>query len=590
VSETIVGAPRTWGMIKRILAGCLAVSFSAFTPAQAPAQTSAPGAQIQALQLQALDEFLAAYPEVATFLGDYSRDGEWSDPTPAGLAHFEQLLAGFEGRLDGIDMTGATLEDRDDVTLMRAFVVTQRRQIAEQKEGKDPAAPPLTVLNVVFTMIMHESEQDPSVWWDHVISRLEKAPAWMTAQRAQITHPGQLQAQVGLKQLAMATALFDDILTPMAANLPADEKARFVKARDATVAAIAQWSKWMSDNAASWPINYAMGAAAYNKMLKGELLLPYDADQIAAIGQQTLDAAIAKENAILAQAKRKGIDLSNPVQAAAVGGGMTPTTKEAQFAFFQAQLDTLQAFIRDKRIVTIPAYVGTMKIVETPPFLQPILPGPSMNPPPILSKQVDGIYYVPPPNPNIAQAAASGAIFEDFDRDRVLMTSGHEGFPGHFLQLSIAKHNADPVRRISFDSVFAEGWAFYEEALLEREGLYGNALDGPYAVAQFERLRGARAIVDTKLATGAWSYQQAVKWFAQNAGVDAATAEGEVSRFALGPGQAFDYAVGKTQIENLLAQYRAKKGGSFNLQRFHDDLLSHGTVPVSIVAKEMLSE
>jgi uncharacterized protein (DUF885 family) len=81
-----------------------------------------------------------------------------------------------------------------------------------------------------------------------------------------------------------------------------------------------------------------------------------------------------------------------------------------------------------------------------------------------------------------------------------------------------------------------------------------------------------------------------VKWFAQNAGVDAATAQGEVSRFALGPGQAFDYAVGKTQIDELLALYKAKKGATFDLQQFHDDLLSHGTVPVSIVAKEMLAE
>jgi uncharacterized protein (DUF885 family) len=190
----------------------------------------------------------------------------------------------------------------------------------------------------------------------------------------------------------------------------------------------------------------------------------------------------------------------------------------------------------------------------------------------------------------MAKAAAAGAIFEDFDRDRVLMTSGHEGFPGHFLQLSIAKHNPDPVRRFSFDGVFAEGWAFYEEALLERDGLYGNDLDGRYAVAQFERLRGARAIVDTKLATGEWSFERAVAWFEANAGVDRATAQGEVSRFALGPGQAFDYAVGKTQIEALLVQYKAKKGGAFDLQAFHDDLLSHGTVPVSIVASEMLAE
>lgn len=559
------------------------------TPLSGAAQTS-PGAQIAALQLQTVNEFLGAAPEVATFLGDYSRDGDWSDPTPAGIARFRAMLDRYEQRLSAIDMTGATLQDRNDVTLMRAFIAQQRRVFAEQLAGKDPSGPPLTVLGALFTMILHKDEQDPSLWWDHVIVRLEKAPAWMSVQRAQITHPGRLQAEVALKQLAMAPALFTLILTPMAANLPADQKARFEKARDATSAAIAQWSKWMSDNAPSWPINYVMGAPAYNAMLRNELLLPYDADGIAAIGRKTLDGALAQERKIMAEAKAKGVNLHDPSQAAANGGGMTPTTKDAQFAFFQAQLDTLRDFIARKRIVSIPAYVGRMKIVETPPFLQPILPGPSMNPPPILSKEVDGVYFVPPPNPQMAKAAAAGAIFEDFDRDRVLMTSGHEGFPGHFLQFSIAKHNADPVRRFSFDSVFAEGWAFYEEALLERDGLYGNDLDGRYAVAQFERLRGARAIVDTKLATGAWSFEQAVKWFSANAGVDATTAQGEVSRFALGPGQAFDYAVGKTQIEALLAQYKAKKGSAFDLQAFHDDLLAHGTVPVSIIASEMLAE
>ncbi|MGA8475201.1 MAG: DUF885 domain-containing protein [Candidatus Cybelea sp.] len=575
-------------MNARILAA-LAATLIGLAPLQAPAASS-PSAQIAALQLQGVSDFLAASPEVATFLGDYSHDGDWSDPTPAGIAHFKQMLSTFEQKIDAIDMSGATLQDRNDVTLMRAFVVSQRRTIADREAGKDPSGAPLTVLGVVFTMMLHKDEQDPSVWWGHLISRMEKAPAWMAAQRAQITHPGKLQAEVALKQLAMAPALFTYILTPMADGLPADQKANFLKTRDALVAAIMQWNKWMSDNAASWPINYAMGADAYNAMLRNELLLPYDADQIAAIGRKTLDGAIEQEREIKAAAKAKGVNLSNPVQAAANGGGMTPTSKDAQFAFFQAQLDTLRAFIARKRIVTIPAYVGRMKIVETPPFLQPILPGPSMNPPPILSEQVDGVYFVPPPNPQMAKAAANGAIFEDFDRDRVLMTSGHEGFPGHFLQLSIAKHSADPVRRFSFDSVFAEGWAFYEEALLERDGLYGGDLDGRYAVAQFERLRGARAIVDTKLATGAWSFDQAVKWFTANAGVDATTARGEVSRFAIGPGQAFDYAVGKTQIEALLAEYKTKKGSAFDLQAFHDDLLSHGTVPVSIIATEMLAE
>ncbi|MBV8688936.1 MAG: DUF885 domain-containing protein, partial [Candidatus Eremiobacteraeota bacterium] len=485
-------------------------------------------------------------------------------------------------------MSHATLRERNDMRLARAFVIAQNRQIAEALEGKDAGGPPLAVTGVFFTMLLHKDEQNPNLWWDHVISRMGKAPAWLAAQKALITHPGKLQAQVAQQELAQAPGLFTYILTPMAsAQLSKDKLARFTKARDALVASLTSWNKWLADNAASWPENYAMGRPAYNKMLRDELLLPYDADGIIKIGQATLDAAIADQNAILAEAKAKGIDLTNATQAATVGGGSTPTTKDAQFAFFQTQLDTLQNFIRQKHIVTIPAYMGRMKIETTPAFLQPVLPGPSMNSPPLLSKERDGVYFVPPPNP---QMANNPKFFEDFDRDRVLMTSGHEGFPGHFLQLSIAKHNPDAVRKFSFDGVFAEGWAFYEEALLRQMGLYGDDLDGRYAVAQFERLRGARAIVDAKLATGEWPFAEALQWFQQNAGVDAETARGEVSRHALGSGQAFDYAVGRAQILDLLAKYKAKKGAAFSLQAFHDDLLSHGTVPVAIVASEMLSE
>ena len=46
----------------------------------------------------------------------------------------------------------------------------------------------------------------------------------------------------------------------------------------------------------------------------------------------------------------------------------------------------------------------------------------------------------------------------------------------------------------------------------------------------------------------------------------------------------------KQEAADLLAQYKARKGAAFDLQAFHDDLLSHGTVPVSIIASEMLAE
>jgi uncharacterized protein (DUF885 family) len=546
--------------------------------------TTKAGAAIRQTYVELFQQGLTMDPELGTFLGDYRHDGEWSDPSAAGNEKAKQIFDAAERKFDAIDMSDANLQDRNDMMLAKALIVQQRRQLADADAGKDPGAAPLTVVGVVFTMILNKEGQDDSLWWDHLISRLEKAPAYLAAARPTVTNPGKLQGQVASEQLAQAAGLFY-VIQPLEATLSADKKARYEKARDAAVAAIGEWKKWIDTNDAGWPDNFAMGADAYNAMLKNEQLLPYTAADIERIGMDTVNRAVAEESWIETKAKAKGVKLD-----ASQGGGPTPLNSKSQFAFFADQVSYLRKFVQQNQIVTVPTYIGQIKIVPTPAFLLPVLPGASMNAPPLLSDRQDGLYFIPPPNPKMAELNAAGAIFQDFDRDRVLATSGHEGFPGHFLQLSIAKHNADPLRKFSFDGVFSEGWAFYEEEMLDRMGLYGDDLDGRYGIAQFERLRGARAVVDAKMATGEWTLDQAITWFQQNAGVDKDTAQGEVRRFALGAGQAYDYAVGKVQIEDLMAQYKAKMGASFTLKAFHDDLLSHGTVPMSIVSSEMLGE
>ena len=198
----------------------------------------------------------------------------------------------------------------------------------------------------------------------------------MAAQRPMITHPGRLQAEVALKQLAMAPALFNFILTPMAAALPADRK------RASSGRATRRWPR-----STEWTqVDERQRGELADQLRDGRGRIQRDAARRTAARRTTptrLPRSVRRHSMqrsrksarFKAQAKAKGVNLSNPVQAAANGGGMTPTTKDAQFAFFQAQLDTLRAFIARKRIVTIPDYVGRMKIVETPPFLQPILAG-----------------------------------------------------------------------------------------------------------------------------------------------------------------------------------------------------------------------
>ena len=63
----------------------------------------------------------------------------------------------------------------------------------------------------------------------------------------------------------------------------------------------------------------------------------------------------------------------------------------------------------------------------------------------------------------------------------------------------------------------------------------------------------------------------------------------EAAGAAASPGYKIQYLVGKWQIERLLGRVRDREGTAFSLRRFHDRLLSYGSIPVSVVETLMLA-
>jgi uncharacterized protein (DUF885 family) len=212
-----------------------------------------------------------------------------------------------------------------------------------------------------------------------------------------------------------------------------------------------------------------------------------------------------------------------------------------------------------------------------------------MNSPRLFARETTGFYYITPPV-SLAAAAAALDPNEDFDRDRILSTAAHEAMPGHFLQLSIARRQPDFVRRVQFSSSFAEGWAYYGEEMFVALGLYGDDLDARYYTAQWERVRGARAVVDAKLAAGEMSEPQAARYFAAQTGFGVAAAKAAVDGIALSPGYVIAYTVGRQQLELLEHAYFSAAGSRASLDDFHDRLMCYGTTPLSIVAPELLAD
>jgi uncharacterized protein (DUF885 family) len=538
------------------------------------------------------------YPLQATALGITGHDAELENPSEAYRAGFVDRLKKWQQRLREITTTFSpttSLVDRDDATLLNAQLEAELNSLlVYQVDRKDYSAPANNVVQTIFTQFQHlpvvgrdgASQSALHSAWSDIISRLSKSPAYIKAAQRLVTTPGNLYDTVGSKELGGVPEFLNGALTDAAkAQIHGDAAAfaRFVKARNAALAEIAATKAYIDTHVSSWPENYAIGREAYDRMLHDEQLLPFNAADIERMGNDELAHGWAEEAWLTAMSQHT----STPFGAQS-GGGMAPGGA-ALIDYYRDRIAELRKFVTDNDVVTIPVWLGAMQVTETPSFLQPVSPGASMNPPLLFSTSTTGYYYITPPT-SLADAAARLDMNEDFDRDRIISTAAHEALPGHFMQLSIAKRHPDFIRKIQFTSVFAEGWAFYGEEMFVRLGLYGDHLDGRLFTARWERVRGARAIIDAKLATQEWTYPQAVDFFAAQTAFTHDAAEAAVAALALGPGYGLTYTVGRLQIENLLSDYLLKMQGKGSLRDFHDRLLSYGTTPLAIVAPELLAD
>jgi uncharacterized protein (DUF885 family) len=549
--------------------------------------------QLQALAHDTVFEWAKLHPIFATSLGIPGEDGLLDTPSLQENERDLALTRQWEKRLDAISLTGEPRQVRDDATLLRAQLVAQERAYTLYRTNrKDYSGPGNAIVSVIFVQFQHlpvagsegATAADVRKAWDDITARLEHAPAYIAAGESIVTEPGHLQGVVGADQLAGAPDFLKGALTAAAkAQLPGTAFARFVTAKDATLRALAKEKAYIDAHAAGWPENYVIGRRAYEALLRDEQLVPYDTGAIEHMAADELAHGWAVSYWVQHLAKQRNTPLGP-----ATGGGMAPAGA-ALIPYYRKQIAYLRQFVTQYHIVDVPSWLGEIKVVETPKFLQPVSPGASMNPPRLFSPETTGFYFITPPV-SLAAAAARLDPNEDFDRDRILSTAAHEAMPGHFLQLSIARRNPDFIRKIAASSSFSEGWAYYGEEMFVALWLYAGGLDGRYDVAQWERVRGARAVVDANLASGTMTEPQAVTYFAAQTGFSKEAAKATVDYIALSPGFVIAYTVGRQQIELLEHEYFVAMGARGSLADFHDRLLCYGTTPLSIVGPELLDD
>jgi uncharacterized protein (DUF885 family) len=167
-------------------------------------------------------------------------------------------------------------------------------------------------------------------------------------------------------------------------------------------------------------------------------------------------------------------------------------------------------------------------------------------------------------------------------------TAYHEGIPGHHLQIAIAAELDDipEFRKSGFVTAYSEGWGLYTERLADEMGLYGGPLDRIGMLAG-DSMRACRLVVDTGMHALGWSRQQAIDYLYANSPMQLSHVTAEIDRYAVTPGQALSYMIGRLEILRIRSEAQARQGDRFDIKAFHDAVLDSGALPLALLDKQV---
>ena len=244
----------------------------------------------------------------------------------------------------------------------------------------------------------------------------------------------------------------------------------------------------------------------------------------------------------------------------------------------------VKKFIAEHDIVKLPD-PDHCKVIEMPEFQRGFSVA-YLNPAPPLDPKASSHYAVSPP-PRDWDERRVQSYLQEYNRHMLQILTIHEGYPGHYVQLEYSNRHPSLIRRVLSSGVFAEGWAVYTEQMMLDQG-YG---DGDLALRlnqlKFYLRAVINAILDYKMHCSGMTDDEAKSLLMDRGFQSEGEALGKIQRSKLSSCQLSTYFVGRMAFYRLRQQVQRERGNAFNLGRYHEAVLSHGTLPVKYLPELM---
>ena len=564
-----------------VLLACLAVLGGCARKSTPPAepQATAPAKPVAAQVNEVADAYVAAYfkrfPEEATFnriAG--ARHDRMTDNTPAGRQAWQAAEDKFLADLDAIDPAPAqgTPEWLTYGILREALEASRGARICRAEEwhvdqvwGWQISLGELALAQPVQTA--DEREQ--------ALARWHGVPAYIDNEVENLRIGLAAGFSVPKHNVDLVVAQLDGLLA-----MKPDDSPWFAPAHDADDATRQQWRTVIAEEIYPAVRRYREylagdyrtgardtiaiaahpdGAACYASLLRYFTTLPYTGKEMFGAGEEAV-----------ALRETRMVEIGKTLFGTDDLGAIRKRLREDQTNRFKQREEILsytEAAIARARAAA-PQWFGRMPAADV--IIRPI---PEFQEQGSTARyvqasddgQLPGTYYV-----NLFQP-------ETQNRGKTESVAFHETYPGHHLQISLARERGDahPVTRYVANSGFVEGWARYTETLADEMGLYSSKLNVLYMLSGLP----TGMVVDPGIHAMGWTRDQAIAYtLSKQVNMTPEEAASYVDRIVVWPGQMTSYGAGELEILRLRRAEEQRLGPSFDVKAFHDRVLGNGSV------------
>jgi uncharacterized protein (DUF885 family) len=535
-----------------------------------------------------LDEDFRECPLNATNLGDHRFDNQLDDISPKARAGW---TARYRRTLDElpkkVDRNKLSRSAQIDYEIFRHHLT---RQIWLDENTKpfeeDPRTYNLYITDSVY-LLLTQSTLPQEVNVRNAIARIGHIPRIVAAAKANLKNPPKVFVETALRQNRGAIAFYDSGILDYAGNVTNRDELKTAAAK--VVPVLRDYQKFLEEELlpranGDWRI----GKEKFAKKLELELDAGLSADQVLKDAESEFDR-VEREMYVVARQLWATTFPGQPLPPDDAAGRRATITKvldhynkehgkpDELVRDARESVKEIKAFIKANDILRLPE-PDRCRVIEMPEFQR----GNSvafLNQAPPLDAAAHSVYAISPP-PREWNARQVESFLHEYNGRMIKILTIHEAYPGHYVQLEYSNRHPSLIRKVLFSGVFAEGWAVYTEQMMLDQGFGKGDL-----VLRLNQLKWylravANAILDHRMHCTNMSDKEAFKFLTERAFQSEGEALGKIVRSKQSSCQLSTYFVGRMSFYRLRQDVQREMGDKFELGRYHEAVLDHGTLPV----------